>query len=145
MGTVDVRIQPPRSLDRSVEAEGDRQAPPFEQRDRKACIRTESKASRASRLDAPPCLPAVGGEESRPCDDIYISRKPLPCLSRLNAMGGELRSASPYLTGKCPVSRALEGLPLKAGSLPTGRQEGAHYKRKVPSREATPFRAWSFK
>ena len=32
----------------------------------------------------------------------------------------------------------------RVGSLPTGRQEGAHYKRKLPSREATPFRAWSF-
>jgi hypothetical protein len=40
MRTVDVRIQPPRSLDRSVEAEGGRQAPPFEQRGRKACLRT---------------------------------------------------------------------------------------------------------
>ena len=41
---------------------------------------------RASRLDAPPCLPAgrqVGGEESRPCNHVYISRKPRP-------VGGEL-------------------------------------------------------
>jgi len=48
------------------------------------------------------------------------------------------------LTGKCPVSPALEGLPLKAGSLPAGRQEGAQYRSKMPYREATPFRAWSF-
>ena len=32
----------------------------------------------------------------------------------------------------------------RAGSLPAGRQEGAHSKREVPYREATPFRAWSF-
>jgi len=31
-----------------------------------------------------------GGEESRPCNHIYITRKPQPCLSRLNGMGGEL-------------------------------------------------------
>ena len=43
-----------------------------------------------------PRLPAVGrgGEESRPCNHIYISRKPQPCLSRLNGMGGELPSSS---------------------------------------------------
>jgi hypothetical protein len=33
-----------------------------------------------------------------------------------------------FLTGKCPVSPALKGLPLKAGSLPAGRQEGAQYR-----------------
>jgi hypothetical protein len=33
---------------------------------------------------------------------------------------------------------------LRAESLPTGRQEGTQYKRKVPYREATAFRAWSF-
>jgi hypothetical protein len=41
-----------------------------------------------------PALPAcgrqVGGEESRPYNHIYITRKPQPCLSRLNGMGGKL-------------------------------------------------------
>jgi hypothetical protein len=37
------------------------------------------------------------------------------------------------LTGKCPVSPALEG----------GGQ-GAQYRRKVPYREVPPFRAWNF-
>jgi len=32
----------------------------------------------------------VGGEESRPCNRVYTSRKFQPCLSRLNGMGGEL-------------------------------------------------------
>ena len=41
-----------------------------------------------------PRLPAAGrgGEDSRPCNYLYISRKPQPCLSRLNGMGGELHS-----------------------------------------------------
>ncbi len=54
MRTVDVRIQPPRSLDRSVETEGGRQAPPFEQRGRKTCFsgpgNPESKALVGSSL-----------------------------------------------------------------------------------------------
>ena len=38
-----------------------------------------------------PRLPAAGAEsQSRPYNHIYISRKPLPCLSRLNGMGREL-------------------------------------------------------
>jgi len=42
------------------------------------------------------------------------------------------------LAGKCPVSSALEG------GVPTGRQEGAQYRGKVPYRETTPVRAGSF-
>jgi hypothetical protein len=41
-----------------------------------------------------------------------------------------------------PRKSALAGLPLKVGSLPAGRQEGAQYRRKLPYREAKPFRAW---
>ena len=39
-----------------------------------------------------PAFPVLtgGGEESRPCNHIYITRKPQPCLSRLNGMGGKL-------------------------------------------------------
>ena len=45
--------------------------------------RIESVFPRACWLDAPPCLPTgrqVGGEESRPCNHIYISRKPRPYM-----------------------------------------------------------------
>ena len=51
--------------------------------------KTSRTGSRASRLDAPPCLPAgrqVGGEESRPYNQIYISQK-------LRPVGGELHSS----------------------------------------------------
>ncbi len=43
-----------------------------------------------------------------------------------------LRRTYPFLTGKCPVSPALEG-----------GVEG-HNIKEVPYREASPFRAWSF-
>jgi len=39
-----------------------------------------------------------------------------------------------------PAACAPQTLPLKAGSLPTGRQEGAQYKRKSPYREAPSLR-----
>ena len=63
--------------------------------------------SRASRLDAPPpCLrQGRGGEPTY--DYIFISRKPQPCLSRLNGMGGELhshRALSRYRNHRYPGS-----------------------------------------
>ena len=42
--------------------------------------------SRASRLDASPC----GGQESRLCNRVYISRKPQPCACPVLTGGGEL-------------------------------------------------------
>ena len=76
--------------------------------------------------------------QSRPCNYVYISRKPQPCLSRLNGMGGELHIPHNLWTGKCPVSLALEGLPLKAGPcLPAGRN--GHNIKEAPYREATSF------
>jgi len=60
---------------------------------------SDERQSRASRLDPPSRLSGIGGEggnglqnwsQSRPCNRVYISRKPLLCLSRLNGMGGEL-------------------------------------------------------
>jgi len=62
--------------------------------------------SRASRLDAPPCLSRLSGmaggggnglpqwSQSRPCNHIYITQKPQPCLSRLNGMGEELHCST---------------------------------------------------
>jgi hypothetical protein len=41
--------------------------------------------------ECPTFLPVGrGGEESRPYNHTYISRKPQPCLPRLNGVGGEL-------------------------------------------------------
>ena len=51
---------------------------------------TKDKLNFCGQVGWSPALPAVGGEECRPCNDITISRKPQPCLSRLNGMGEEL-------------------------------------------------------
>ena len=54
--------------------------------------------------------------------------------------------ALPIDVTACMIDRQLPRPVLtgRAGSLPAGRQEGAQYKRELPTREAPPFRAGSF-
>ena len=56
--------------------------------------------SRASRLDAPPSC-CRGGEESRPCNHINISRKPRP-------VGGELHSQH-FFGWRCIICGEIVG------------------------------------
>ena len=42
------------------------------------------------------------------------------------------------------VDQQVPRKPRLLGGVPAGRHEGAQYERKLPYREAPPFRAWSF-
>jgi len=73
----------------------------------------------------------------------------IECLQTLGTSESERQKVTAlnlfYPTASPPFAKGrffgIATQPLRAESLPAGRQEGAQYKRKLPSREAPPSRA----
>jgi len=68
------------------------------------------------------CARQVGGKERRPCNDITISRKPQPCLSRLNGMGEELHYDA---RGSLAETKSHLIYGHRVGYFPKNRYDGA--------------------